>query len=193
MPRAKAAKAKELESSELTSAQLAERAAAESDIPKASPPRRTITNWMSFVKAQVAPRKVRLWAYPEFHGRKEDTHARIVPTADTIIAKVADRASRGENTGFQIQLGQARQGWPGWAKIQDAGIEIQHIICEVCGKEVPIHPTHILRHLKPHKHRATGRISLRDVTGNFRMTLGSERSISESEAYLEDMPDFDLS
>lgn len=169
--------------------QLITRVKESTSVPKAAAPRRTITNWMSFVKANVAPKKVRVHKYREFFRFDDAPHVTIIPTADKIISKAQEYMNKGENIGLEIDLGRTRQGWPGWAKIQDAGIEMVHFMCDVCGKEIPFHPQHILRHFPAHRHRATGKLVR---GGRFCMALGIDRSISESEAYLEDMPDFDF-
>lgn len=153
--------------------------------PKAAPPRRTTTNWMAFVRAKLAPKVFRLWNYPNFFQIDGSSHTRLIPSSEKIIAEVERAQVASEDLGVDFTFVQLRNGWPGWAKLQEAGVEIKDLTCGVCQKKIPTHPQHLLQHMQRHKDATTGKTV---PGGRFLIALGRERGVTEEEAYWEDLP-----
>lgn len=178
-----------------TTAQTAAAVAAQEEIkpedivqeqPKAAAPRRSITNWMALVRSKLAPKVFKTRQYPPYFRIDGACHTTLIPSSEKIISKVNEYVGRGEDLGVDFTFVQIRQGWPGWAKLQEAGIEIKDLTCGTCQRQVPVHPGHLLKHMKRHRNPVTGKDQ---PGGRFLIALGKEgRVVSEEEALIEDLP-----
>jgi hypothetical protein len=125
-----------------------------SDAPAIEPSNKPscVTNWEAFNLAQVIPTTITCQDYQEYHAVDQSCHSRLKLDADAVIRHMDPDHSPG--AGFQFILRRSdSKTWPGWDKLKDAGVEIHHIQCTVCHKDIALNPRTILKHMQSHSGR----------------------------------------
>lgn len=106
------------------------------------------TNWGAFERASLVPTEVLCQAYHPVHQVDMSCHTKIVPTAKNMIAHLD-----GDHGGaFRVVLKRVEnKTWEGWKDLKEAGIECFDLRCDVCDKNIPLHPQHLMQHMKAHQ------------------------------------------
>jgi len=123
----------------------------------------TVTKWEVFNKAGLVPTEIWCQGYLPIHRSDSSCHTRLRLLADSI------ETHSEHGGGFRFDLKRLENKvWPGWKGLQAKGLECHDFRCDVCDKVVPMHPLHIMNHMRPHlsKNRRT------QVGGVFYLTIG---------------------
>lgn len=128
--------------------------------------KKVVTNWSALKSAQVVPTSLECNSYRPFHRVDLSCHTRLVPRAESVVRHL----EMGHGGGFQIKLRRADKPWPEWERLGELGLEASDFRCEICDKQVPFHPIHILNHLKSH----SGKIKRVSPGGVFNLTVTSQ-------------------
>lgn len=156
-------------------------AVAESPATEALPlPVATASKWDAFTKACVAPVDIVCQAYPPVHRSDGSCHTRLRHTAEALLRHI--EPDHGSGGGLLFRLRPADKPWGGWAKFGAAALEIADFRCEVCDEIVPIHPSHIQKHMKSH----SGKTRRVRAGGEFNFTLTTFRVEPTADEAFED-------
>lgn len=116
------------------------------------PQRKTYTPWSAFYKAKIVPTTL-ICDVIHMHPADEACKTRLPLTAEQVI----NHFNNGHGGGFQLKV-RVSDGkpWPGWKELEDAGMEIVSLRCEVCNGEVQVSARDILNHLRSHRGKFRG-------------------------------------
>ena len=107
---------------------------------------KTLTKWKALGEAKVVPTEIVCDGYRPAHPFNLGCHSRLRPDVDQMVRHVEG----GHGGGFMMRFRKGDKPWPGWAKMEELGLESTDFRCEVCDAVVPFHPMHILKHMRPH-------------------------------------------
>lgn len=144
-----------------------------------SAPRKTITNWKALYDTKLYPTMIKCEGYFPMHPFNSGCHTVMNLKPEQLFCHAVDQDHGGgfflsfrENV-INDQMG-ARTiklaYWDGWLKLQELGLEIRDLRCDICDEEIPVNSRSIVRHLKPHAGKST-RVK---PGGDFLITLSKE-------------------
>ena len=137
----------------------------------------TLTRWDAFEKAQLVPVSIVCDGAPNFHRVNLGCHSKLLMKVDSLLTHLD--ADHGGGFVFEFRKTDGKP-WAGWAELRSKGVELVSFTCDVCDKDVPLHPQQIANHMRPH----SGKMKRAQITNKFNVTIATEKPItSEDEAY----------
>jgi hypothetical protein len=139
---------------------------------------KTLTKWNALAEARLAPTEIVCMGYRPYHLFDASCHTRLMLNPAQIKAHIEG----GHGGGFKLHFRKADKPWPGWKQFEELGLESMDFRCDICDAQVPFHPTHILKHMRPHNGK-TRRVL---PGGDYLMTLNvGLPSLSEEDAFAD--------
>jgi len=157
----------------------ATKVALETVAPEVNPePRKTVTNWKALYDTKLHPTFMKCEGYWPMHPFNTGCHTVMTLKPEQLLAHLEGDHGGGFflsfRTGYQNDPLGARDPkiayWDGWLKLQELGLEIRDLRCDICNEQVPVNSRSIMRHLKPHAGKST-RVK---PGGDFLITLSKE-------------------
>lgn len=151
--------------------------------PTAAPAAKTYTNWDALAKSGLVPVIINCQAYRPIHLHDASCHTALKFDTATLQRHMDSE----HGNAFEIYLRKS-DGKPSplWAELSASGLEAGDFRCGVCDRQLRLHPTSILQHMKPHSgqskasyREAAGRSS--GCVGMLRVTLQKDRPESALE------------
>jgi hypothetical protein len=134
----------------------------------------TFTNWSALEKAGLAPTEILCQGYHPLHPGDMSCHTRILLNAEAIRRHAVDLDHGG---GFTLRLRRTEKPVKIWQDLAASGLEVHDFRCDVCDAQVPLHPQHILKHLKNH----VGKFRRTAEGGAFHMTVATTPPVQDEE------------
>lgn len=157
--------------------------------PVAPPPvSRTISKWDAFAQAGLAPLQVICQTYYPYHLQDSSCHSKLPRfTSDQLQTHI----DGDHGAGFELYLKKVDGKASGlWGDLSSAGLEVADLRCGVCSKQLPLRPSTLLQHMRPHS--GNTKQSYRQATtertgcvGMIQVTLTSQRPDGDSVDDLE--------
>lgn len=119
----------------------------QADETVATPAPSTYTKWEAFSKANLQVSAIKCEGYQPTHIVNLGCHTNLVTKPESITSHIA--GDHGGGFVFSVRQSDGKP-WAGWNELKALGLELSDFRCAHCQKEIPLHPQHILAHLKPH-------------------------------------------
>jgi hypothetical protein len=117
------------------------------DVPSVTP---ASTKWEAFERANLIPVSVKCDGNRPYHNYNSGCHTHLPPKIATLLNHLD--SDHGGGFEFELRVGDGKP-WGGWLELKAQGIEIAALTCNWCNADIPVHPQHIMKHLKPHPGR----------------------------------------
>jgi hypothetical protein len=111
--------------------------------------RKTITNWGVFDKAGLVAQRVTCNGYLSSHPSDMTCHSNLLSTSESIQHHMLPEHGGGWFF-FKLRHTDAKGKSTLWRDLEAGGVEIQHLYCPHCRKEVSMTPRDLNYHLGPH-------------------------------------------
>lgn len=111
--------------------------------------RKTVTNWAVFDKAGLVPVRIKCDGYLGGHPSDLSCHSNILTTSESVQHHMKPEHGGGWFH-FRLRSTDAKGKATIWRDLSQAGVEISHLYCPHCRREVEMTPREILFHLNPH-------------------------------------------
>jgi len=158
---------------------VATKQAPEKVVEEANPqPRKTITNWKALYDTKLYPTMIKCEGYFPMHPFNSGCHTVMNLKPEQLLSHVEADHGGGFFLSFRENVINDQMGartiklgyWDGWLKLQELGLEVRDLRCDICDEEIPVNSRSIVRHLKPHAGKST-RVK---PGGDFLITLSKE-------------------
>lgn len=141
-------------------------------------PRKTITNWAALHETKLYPTMIKCEGYFPMHAFNSGCHTVMNLKPEQLLNHVESEHGGGFFLSFRENVMNDPMGartiksgyWDGWLKLQELGLEIRDLRCDICDQQISVNSRSILRHLKPH----AGKSSRVKPGGDFLITLSKE-------------------
>ena len=126
-------------------------------------PRKTITNWKALYDTKLHPTLIKCEGYYPVHPFNTGCHTVMNLKPEQLVAHLDADHGGGFFLSFRENVINDPLGartiklayWDGWLKLQELGLEIRDLRCDICNEEIPVNSRSIVRHLKPHAGKST--------------------------------------
>lgn len=141
-------------------------------------PRKTFTNWKVLYDTKLYPTVIKCEGYFPMQPFNSGCHTLMNLKPDQLLQHLEADHGGGFFLSFRVGAQNDPIGarehkiafWDGWLKLQELGLELRDLRCDICNEEIPLNSRSITRHLKPHAGKST-RVK---PGGDFWFTLSKE-------------------
>ena len=111
--------------------------------------RESVTNWNLFEKLRLFPTRLECRGYKPLHPYDSSCHSKLRLRADSVLRHTEAQHGGGFRIGLKY-IPEGAKPWSGWGDLRMLGMEIRHIRCAGCLKDIQMTPQDIQFHMSRH-------------------------------------------